>query len=76
MTIQATPIASSSQLGIVPGKWVKGTLLKPLFGLTPEAARKKREKGAFLEEKHWRYAPDGNVMYNWRAIEEWYEGRS
>ena len=59
---------------IQPAKWVKSNMLPPLFGLTMEAARKKRERGEWLEELHWRKAPDNNYMYNWREIENWYGG--
>lgn len=59
---------------IVPAKWVKAILLFPLFGFTMEAARKKRERGVWLEGKHWCKAPDNNYMYNPREIENWCGG--
>ena len=60
---------------IVPAKWVKPHMLMPLFGLSMEAARKKRERGVWLEGKHWRVAPDGTYVYNWQAIQNWYGGQ-
>lgn len=64
-----------SSIGITPAKWVKGFVLYPLFGLTAQAAQKKRDRGVFLEGKHWCYAPDKTVMYNWKEIESWYDGQ-
>ncbi len=68
-------LALVSNIGITPAKWVKGFVLYPLFGLTSQAAQKKRDRGVFLEGKHWRYAPDKTVMYNWKEIESWYDGQ-
>ena len=68
-------LALATNIGITPAKWVKGFVLYPLFGLTAQAAQKKRDRGVFLEGKHWRYAPDKTVMYNWKEIESWYDGQ-
>ncbi len=73
--VQASKLALLSNIGITPAKWVKGFILYPLFGLTAQAAQKKRDRGVFLEGKHWRYAPDKTVMYNWKEIESWYDGQ-
>jgi hypothetical protein len=64
----------SIEIAVVPATWVKGNLLPALFGLTPEAARKKRYRGEWLEDKHYKMAPDGNYVYNWREIDKWYGG--
>lgn len=61
-------------IAIVPANWVKPDLLPFLFGLTKGAADKKRQRGEWLEEKHYRKAPDNNFVYNWRQIEKWYGG--
>ena len=63
-----------TSMSIVPAKWVKPRMLEGLFGLTAEAARKKRERGEWLEGKHYNRAPDGNYVYNWHEIENWYGG--
>lgn len=59
------------QFPIVPATWVRSALLWPLFGITSEAARKYRDRGIWLEGKHWKKNPLGNMVYNWRAIDEW-----
>jgi hypothetical protein len=38
------------------------------------AADKKRQLGVWLEEKHYRKAPDDTIFYNWRQIEKWCAG--
>ena len=57
------------------GKWVRDRLMMPLFGITPEMARKYRERGVWLEEKHWRKDPSGRIVYNRLEIENWFEGK-
>lgn len=57
------------------GKWVRDRLLFPLFGITPEMARKYRERGTWLEDKHWRFDPMRRVVYNPSEIENWFEGK-
>lgn len=59
-----------------PGKWVRPNLLMPLFGVTPEQARKYRERGIWIEERHWRFDPINRVVYNPTEIEDWFEGKA
>jgi hypothetical protein len=59
---------------IMPAAWVKPGLLPYLFGITTGAADKKRQRGVWLEEKHYRKAPDDTIFYNWRQIEKWWAG--
>lgn len=61
-------------LPVAPGKWVRPNLLMPLFGITPEQARKYRERGIWIEETHWRFDPVGRVVYNRAAIDDWFGG--
>ena len=61
-------------IAIVPATWVKPVLLPYLFGITTGAADKKRQRGVWLEEKHYRKAPDDTIFYNWRQIEKWCAG--
>jgi len=63
------------RFAIVPATWVRPSMLQPIFGITPGAAEKNRSRGWWLEGKHWRKDPQGNVVYNWRAIDEWNEGK-
>ncbi|WP_205859257.1 excisionase family protein [Pleionea sediminis] len=58
---------------IVPARWVKPAMLQPLFGITIDAARKKREKGIWLEGKHFKKVIREGYLYNWKAIEEDYD---
>lgn len=51
--------------------WVRGSLIPGMFGITQEAARKYRERGVWLEGKHWKKDPLGKVVYNPQAISNW-----
>ena len=69
------PPPSSQQLfAIVPAKWVRQELLFPVFGISPEAARKYRGSGQWHEGKHWDRDPANRVIYNRDAIEKWMSG--
>lgn len=65
---------SNNVIGISPAKWVRPSLLPIIFGITPEAARKYRERGVWLEGKHWRYDPVNKIVYCPSEIENWMEG--
>jgi len=54
-------------------KWIRGKKLTELTGFRLDAQKHKRIQGVWLEGVHWVKAPDGNIMYNWRAIDEWTE---
>lgn len=57
-----------------PGNWFRQDLLMPIFGISTEAARKYRDRGVWLENKHWRKDPANRVVYSRNAIEKWMEG--
>lgn len=60
---------------VTPGKWVRPELLKPIWGITPDAAKKYRLSGVWLEGKHWRKDPANRVVYCRATIDEWLEGK-
>lgn len=60
---------------IPQGEWIRPVLLFPTFGITAEAARKYRERGVWLEGKHWRFDPLGKVVYSPTAINDWFGGK-
>lgn len=51
--------------------WVLSPKITEMIGYTRGALDKKRERGIFHENVHWRKAPDGRIYYNWREIEIW-----
>lgn len=67
--------AEKIEFQIVPGEWFRQDLLIPVFGLTPEAARKYRTRGLWLENKHWRKDPANVLVYNRKEIERWMGGQ-
>lgn len=59
---------------VSPAKMIRAKLLPNVFGITSECARKYRERGVWLEGKHWNYDPIGRVVYNVYEIEQWMKG--
>ena len=55
-------------------KWITINKLSELTGYSENAIRAKIKKGVWLMERHWRKAPDGRVLLNPQAIEDWVEG--
>jgi hypothetical protein len=45
-----------------------------LTGYTEKAVRGKIYEGVWVEGKHFRRAPDGNICINLEAYEAWVEG--
>jgi hypothetical protein len=64
-----------SNIYTTPCRWVKPRILEAMTGYTAEAIRKKRSRKVWLEGNHWKVAPDGNYIYDWREIENWMVGR-
>jgi len=58
-------------LPAVYAKWVKIDMLQYINGYTPDAVRGKIKKGTWRQDLHWKKAPDGNLMVNPKAIDEW-----
>lgn len=54
--------------------WVLIKKLAELTGYTEDAIRAKVKKGVWLQNCHWRKAPDGRIHFNLRAIQAWIEG--
>lgn len=44
-------------------------------GYTEKAVRRKIEEGVWLQNHHWRKAPDGHVLIDVEGIERWVEGQ-
>ncbi|WP_081951343.1 DNA-binding protein [Pseudomonas plecoglossicida] len=57
------------------GLWFRQELLFPTFGITPEAARKYRSGGKWLQGKHWRVDPANRIVYSRNEIEQWLGGK-
>lgn len=55
--------------------WVLIKKLVELTGYTDDAIRAKIKRGVWLKEVHWRKAPDGRIVFNILAIQQWIEGK-
>lgn len=51
--------------------WVRGPIITEAYGFTQDGMNKKRQRGHWQEGIVWVKAPDGNMMYSPKAIEEW-----
>jgi len=56
-------------------KWITINKLSELTGYTENAIRAKIKTGVWLMKKHWLKAPDGRILFNPKAINEWVEGK-
>lgn len=55
-------------------RWVTIKKLAELTGYSEDAIRAKKKKGVWLEDAHWRKAPDGRIVFNVEAIQRWLSG--
>ena len=44
-------------------------------GYTEKAIRRKIEEGVWLENRHYRRAPDGHVLIDVEGVQQWVEGQ-
>ena len=55
-------------------KWITIKKFSDLMGYSENATRAKIKKGVWLMGLHWIKAPDGRVLINPQAIDNWAEG--
>lgn len=56
-------------------KWVLINKVIELIGYSDYAIRAKIKTGIWLKDIHWRKAPDGRILFNLPALEQWIEGK-
>ncbi len=56
-------------------KWVNHKKMTELTGFTYDQMRKYRERGHWLEGKHWRFNPVRTIVYNPVEVDKWSEGK-
>ena len=57
-------------------KWVLINKVIELVGYSDDAIRKKISSGFWLKGVHWTKAPDGRILFNLEAIQQWIEGKA
>ena len=57
-------------------KWVLIHKIVELIGYTDDAIRAKMKRGVWICGIHWRRAPDGRIVFNVEAIQQWMEGKA
>lgn len=56
--------------------WVLIKKLVELTGYSDDAIRAKIKRGVWRCGIHWKKAPDGRILFNLLAINEWIEGKA
>lgn len=56
--------------------WVLINKVTELIGYTDDAIRAKIKRGVWLQNIHWKKAPDGRLFFNIQAIQKWIEGKA
>lgn len=62
-------------VAIAPARYVTVKGAAAAMGLSEASVRKRIERGIWLENKHWRKAPDQRIYIDMKAIEAWVESK-
>lgn len=54
-------------------KWLSLRKYHEISGRTSDAMHGKIRQGKIIEGFHWKKDPDGAIMINWSAMDEWVE---
>ena len=57
-------------------KWVLINRLSDMTGLSEQAIYAYIKKGVWLQEIHYRKAPNNRLFFNTESIERWIEGKA
>ena len=66
---------NQDQITTLP-KWVRIKKYATMTGITYDAMKGKIAKSQVAEGIHYVRAPDGIIMINWSAMDDWVEGKS
>ncbi len=58
-----------------PIKFVTIGKASELLGYSERAIEGKRADGVWLQDVHWKKAPDGRILINLEEIERWIDGK-
>ena len=69
---------TSCSLGPIlgPARYVTINGAATATGLSEGAVRKRLQRGIWLQDKHYRKAPDGRIYIDLHAVEKWIESDS
>lgn len=56
-------------------QYVKLQKYEEMSGISKDAFHGKIKRAQLAEGKHFRRAPDGNIYVDWKAMDQWVEGR-
>lgn len=55
-------------------RYVTIALAAASYGWTEKAIRRRMESGVWLENVHWRKTPNGGIVIDTKAVNQWVEG--
>jgi hypothetical protein len=58
---------------VVLARYVTIALCSAAYGWSEKAIRRRMERGVWLENVHWRRAPDGGIVIDTKAVDKWLE---
>lgn len=60
---------------VAPARYVLLPLAQMVTGYTVKAMERKIERGDWLQDREWRYAPDGHIHIDLVGYHKWVESR-
>ena len=72
--LQPEPTAGRKPGSVGPARYCLIRAAAAATGLTEKAIRRKIEEGHWVQNKHYRKAPDGHIFIDMKAFERWVEG--
>ncbi len=66
---------TNQAVAVAPARYLTIKGAAAAMGLSEGAVRKRLERGIWLENKHYRKAPDSRIYIDMRAIEAWIESK-
>lgn len=54
-------------------RYVTIALAASAYGWSEKAIRRRMERGVWIENVHWRKAPDGGIVIDIKAVDKWLE---
>lgn len=62
-------------LAVAPPRYVRVHIFEALTGYSKRAVEAKIREGKWIEGRHYRKAPDGHILVDLKAYEEWVENQ-
>lgn len=67
---------TESDVPVALPKYIRAKAYARMTGISEAAIKNKRIEGVWREGIEWIKAPDGNIMIDWRAVDQWAESHT